>query len=58
MFFLFIKWINDLSISYLINDDGSELNIRSQEENELFDYIDQNNKCFQMLFTEGDSEGS
>ena len=45
------------SISYLINDDGSEVKYTlPRRENELFDYIDQNNKCFQMLFTEGDSE--
>ena len=46
-----------LLISDLINDDGSEVKYTlPRRENELFDYIDQNNKCFQMMFTEGNSD--
>lgn len=44
-------------INNLINDDGSEVQYTlPRRENELFDYIDQNNKCFQMMFSEGDSD--
>jgi len=43
-------------VNEVTNLDGSEAQYTlPRRENELYDYLDQNNKCFQMLFTKGSS---